>query len=425
MEEKINRIRKEAPMSREVHEKRLLRLLKSEVVQQPIPEEELAELFSGMTLADWSRVTELAAANRLCPILFGALVRNTALKIPMQMGQYLRNVTMRSSMAFYQKFALASELLKRMEREKVHGCVLKGISLSALYPVPEGRAFSDIDLYIPDPEEFRRFTASLEAEGFKRNQEDRTDYHVSYRFVHNGVGCEIEIHYRLTTTWGKKKFDAKLDENYDQGIEMEEGTTISLMGVALPALPVTLDALYLLMHLFQHFMNKGFGIRLLLDWTIFWNQKGAEVDVEQFRQWIHSLGLEYFLDVINWICTEYLGMAPPVFGALQAEPCQNLAESLLDDVLAGGEFGSQDKSRIVVPSFKAGIRGFFLELHRQTKRHYPRASRIPVLLPLLWVMAALSFQINNLFRRRVSLRNVLKSSSSRNRLAQKLKVFEE
>lgn len=412
-------------MSREVHERRLLRLLRSEITRQPIPEEELAALYGDMTAPDWSRVTELAAANRLCPILFGALAGNPALKIPMQMGRYLQSVAIQNSMAFYKMLSLTCELTRRMEREKVRGFVIKGVCLSAVYPTPESRAFSDIDLYIPDMEEFRRFAASLEADGMERTQEERTDYHAGFRFVHEGASCKIELHYRLTTSWGKRSFDGKLAEIIRRQMQEETGETLSLLNAEIPTLSATMDALYQLMHLFQHFMNKGFGLRLLCDWTLFWNRKGERVDAERFTGWVRMLGLEYFLDVLNRICMDRLGMEPPVFGMLQEEPCGELAERLLDDILAGGEFGTQDRNRIVVPSFKAGVKAYFLELHRQTKRHYPRASRIKLLLPLLWVMAAVSFQINNIFRRKISVIGVFKSSNSRNRLAQKLKVFED
>ena len=66
-----------------------------------------------------------------------------------------------------------------------------------------------------------------------------------------------------------------------------------------------------------------------------------------------------------------------------------------------------------------------MELHRQTKRRYPRASKIKILLPVLWVSAAVIFQYNNLFRRRITLRGVIASNNLRNQLAKKLHIFDE
>ena len=84
-----------------------------------------------------------------------------------------------------------------------------------------------------------------------------------------------------------------------------------------------------------------------------------------------------------------------------------------------------DESRIVVTSRRSGVKAYLMELHRQTQKRYPRASKNKLLLPVLWVCAAVIFQYNNLFRRKISLRRVLTTSNLRNRLAKKLHIFDE
>lgn len=412
-------------MSRLIQEKRLLRLLRSELNEEPIPEAELSALFGPMSLEDWSNVMNLAVQNRVCPLLFGAVLRNRGMRIPMQMGQYLQRDSFQNSMAFYQKFSLVCGILELMKRENVNGCILKGVTLSALFPTQESRTFSDIDVFVPDAQEYSRLIAAFEAGGFQKENTDVTDYHESFLYEQNGVSCETEIHYRLNTQWGNERFDSALKKIYRQAVASEPMETIRLMDVEIPSLPVTLNALYLLLHLFQHFMNKGFGIRLFLDWAVFWKKNGCRVDCKKLEGWLEELSLGQFADVINHACVEYLGMELPDFGWLRGEPDMALTEELLDDVFAGGDFGKNDKNRMIVTPRKASITAYLMELHRQTQHNYPRASKIKLLLPALWVATALMFQYRNMTKRKIRLKAVFASSNKRNMLAQKLHIFKE
>ncbi len=58
----------------------------------------------------------------------------------------------------------------------------------------------------------------------------------------------------------------KLASDMLAGCEMTE-----IMGYRIPVCTRTQEAYYLLVHMLQHFLRAGFGIKLLCDWVVFWN----------------------------------------------------------------------------------------------------------------------------------------------------------
>lgn len=412
-------------MSRTVHELRLMELIRSELQGTPISDEKISELFPQLTPDDWNQLLQLSEANRMHGIVMDSLMLNRKIPVPMPIGRFLQQTEMRSSFAYYRKIFVLTSMLELLRSKQADGYLLKGASLNILYPREESRSFGDIDLFIPDKAAHDRVCRAMEARGYPKEQEDMTDYHSSYVFQQDDVSCPVEIHYFLNCSWQNGDFDQKLARIYSQALAEEAPEKLTIMEVEVQGLPVTMEALYLLMHMFQHFMNKGFGLRLFTDWLVFWQKKGSRVNRERFSEWIHALGLECFVDVINSICVRYLGMELPDFGWLAGEPDAEIAEQLLDDVFAGGEFGKQDSNRMIVTTRKAGLKGYLYELHRQTKKRFPKSSKYVILLPVLWCLTGLIFEYNNFFRRKIALKDVLASTNTRNQLAQKMHIFEE
>lgn len=407
-----------------IHELRLLRLMRSELNEEPLSAQSVQEGFLNWTPEDWNGLMAAAQANKLLPLLLDALQRNPSIPVPPPVRQFLERFALQNSMAYYQKVFLLSSLAELLRDRQVTGYLLKGAGLNALYPREESRSFGDIDLYIPDREGFRRVQTVFQSQGCEKMADSMTDYHVSYRYERDGSQCEVELHYRLTTCWQNGDFDERLDRIYSEAIAALPPRTVRVMEMEFRVLPLTMEALYLLMHMFQHFMDKGFGLRLLLDWTVFWRKMGQGVDCSLLSGWVRELGLEGFLDAVDSICVRHLGMALPEFGWLGGED-QAVAGELLEDVFSGGEFGHLDKNRMVVTARRGGVKAYLMELHRQTGRRFPRASRVKAVLPALWLCTAVIFQYNNLFRRRISLGKVLSVSGERSRLAGKMHIFDE
>lgn len=54
----------------------------------------------------------------------------------------------------------------------------------------------------------------------------------------------------------------------------------TILGYPICAATDPYDAYYLLLHMLQHFVRAGFGVKLLCDWTVFW-KRGLSQDTKE------------------------------------------------------------------------------------------------------------------------------------------------
>lgn len=406
----------------EMHEQMMLTLLGSYLGQVPVSRLHKKELFLKAEERDWVRLAELSAKHMVMPLLFEALEQNRELKVSEPVRGYLRRAAFAVSMNYYRMVSLVSDLLALMEQSQIRCYLLKGISLAVLYPKEETRSFGDIDLYIPDREQFAYACRLLEQNGNKKRS-DLSDYHVSFDYQSQGTGCELELHWKLFTAF-ESGFDRELDRICEEAGQGEGTEYVFPMGIKVPVLPDTFQALYLLMHMFQHFVSSGFGVKLFCDWTVFWRRKGGNVDRGRFLSWIGRLRLERFLDTVTDISIEYFGLERSMCAFAEDRAAdRELIAAFLSDVLEGGEFGKNDAARMLITTGGSGMKGYLRELHRQMKKRFPRLCRYVVLWPALWLLAGIAFLYNNRTLRGVSAGAVISSSEKRSDLLRKMDVF--
>lgn len=405
---------------RDMNQRRLLCLMKSALQKEAAP----LETFSQMTIQDWQAIVQMAMVQHCIPMLGLAISQNSQLPVPPGLRAQLDKQALNNAFVFYQKVNLAAALQEKMNTLGVKGYFLKGLGLNALYPIEEVRVFSDIDYFIDDAKAYQKVIDAFEEAGYQKDHEEMTDYHHSYLFTSNNQAIEVELHYRLTTSYANGNFDCILQKIYDDALASQPFSNETIMNLTIPTLPTTLNALYLLMHMFQHFMNKGFGLKLFFDWVVFWQHKADQIDQVLFKQWLKELGLTGFASTISGVCIDYLGLDEHQLQWLKDND-HDLVEALLDDVFEGGEFGKQDKDRMQVTSRKASLSAYLFELHRQMKKRFKKLHHIILLWPILWVLTGVMFVYNNIFVRRISTLDVLKNSNQRNALAKKMHIFEQ
>lgn len=408
----------------EMSEQMMLALLGSHLGQVPVSENQKKELFLKAEEKDWIRLAELSAKHMVMSLLFEALDRNREITVPDPIRGHLQRAAFAVSMNYYRMVSLVSDLLALMEQSQIRCYILKGISLAVFYPKEESRSFGDIDLYIPDREQFAYACRILEKKGNKiKKRDDLSDYHISFDYQSNGIGCELELHWKLFTAF-ENGFDRELGQICEEVGKGEETACVFPMGIKVPVLPATFQALYLLMHMFQHFMSSGFGVKLFCDWTVFWRHNSGNVDYERFLSWIRRLRLERFLDTVTEISIENFGLERSMCGFADGRTAdRKLMSDFLSDVLEGGEFGKSDASRMLITTGRPGVKSYMRELHRQMKKRFPRLCRYVILWPALWLLAGIAFLYNNRTLRGVSTRAILSSNEKRSELAKKMDVF--
>lgn len=254
-------------------------------------------------------------------------------------------------------------LYRKLRAENSCPLVLKGPVCAALYPKPEERLFSDVDL-LADHNEFDRTRDILLKLGCRTTGESKNTHELTFYLP--GSPLVLELHGAAFP-----KNDAYGDMNLFFAPDKIHTRTVTVQGVEINTLGTNETFLYLLCHSLKHFLHGGCGIRSVCDLLLFAEKHAKALDALYLRRCCEKISALEFLTSLFLIGEKYLGFEKPESLALLfAHPAPN-EEDLLQDILAGGVHGGAEKSRLhsanitlhAVAAQKTGKRGQFSVLH--------------------------------------------------------------
>ena len=136
-----------------------------------------------------------------------------------------------------------------------------------------------------------------------------------------------------------------------------------------------------------------------------------------------------FAAMMTRVCVRYLGLQEEKMDFLlqesdtiQTEKRMDLIEELMAEIFEAEEFGHSGQDRMVTLR-GTKITDYVREFHHQMKLTYPRAGRIVVLYPLLWVMTLCGFLYRNRTLRKVSGRQILQKAKKRSQITEQMRLF--
>ena len=321
----------------------------------------------------------------------------------------------------YHLLFLGSYVIGLLDERHIDSILLKGSATAEYYPVPELRKSGDIDLLLRDEAAVEAACSWLQEYGFVRMEEQAAHHHV---VCESPDHISVELHSALAEPFDDPKVNALLKRQQEQFFVHRMGQT--LMGKPMPVLSYPYHAYYLLLHMLQHFLRAGFGLKLLCDWVCLWEQGCTDADADVFLQLVKKSGMEQFAVLVTAVCIKKLGLSAEPFPfwktQLAAVKDAQLME-FLQEILEAEEFGHADETRMVVMR-GTRIRDYMREFHHQMLLTYPRAGKCPLLYPLLWGMLLSGFLYRNKHVRGVSSREVLKKAKKRSRLVENLHLFQ-
>lgn len=362
--------------------------------------------------AEW--VYEVADSHAVLSIVAEKFFSYPALE------QKAREVCRQTALRSYRLLFLTKYVVAVLREHDIQTVVLKGVSTAYYYREPELRKSGDVDLQLLDPSQINEAERALLNKGFRRNAEQNVNHHLS---LFSPEGIEVELHVMLAEPFDNmevNRYLSRLVQELGQHTEERE-----IMGVVLPVLSDGLQAYHLLLHMLQHFLRAGFGIKLLCDWAVFWNRDVDEKECALYRRLTADTGLENFSRMITSVCVYRLGLRRQPNGwlcdALFSEADE---ESFWNDILEAEEFGRADAKRMVVLRDK-GLKGYIREFHHQMHLNFPKAGRCFLLFPVLWLVTLVRFLRNNRKVRGVTLRQVLRTADMRSHRMEQLGLFQK
>lgn len=386
--------------------------------------EKQKKLLERMTQSDCDELMRMCGLHQIWGVVSAGLKKYGDAQVNGTLRSRMQQAEEKVAFQYYTMLSFTTYVLSVFREEGIQCYLLKGIALNALYPKEEMRKLSDADIYIPDMRDYRRADGILKKRGFKK-EKGLAEFHSGYVKEMGGKHCLLELHWRPCNMMRNPDSEKYLTELFGN---LEYRPDICrIAGVDIPVLPATENAFQLLLHMFQHFIREGFGLRMLCDWCVFLRHKGSQIDDDRLLAHMEGTAITGFAWSLTTACITHFGLDGTDIGWLQridGKSYEKCDEMVYRDVMNGGEFGQGERSRVTVLDG-----GSFLPLsyvravHDMMRSRFPKLRKLVIAWPVLWAAAIVIFLINNRKLDRGSTSDVIKSARARSALFRKMKIF--
>lgn len=268
----------------------LLELINATLCKRPLNE----KVFEGATETDWQQCYDIALAQGVLAMTFPAMsslpkALRPTLQIWAQWMAYTQSIVDLS----HHKRDVVKQIGNWLADDGLATTIIKGFSLSALYPNPNLREFSDIDIF--SGSDYEGVNACFAKHGV---MVDNVDGHHAYL---NMEGVSIEHHFAFSNTKVKNGLEGPEDALQQLVVTAAQPTAIK--GVCFPCPAFTV--LFVGYHAYEHFLQEKIQIRHIIDWALALrqlNEEGAEMVYKEMvdTQW------GYFLHTMTAIAMHQL-----------------------------------------------------------------------------------------------------------------------
>ena len=325
--------------------------------------------------------------------------------------------------AFIRNLHSHAELHCLLSEESIPYVILKGQASASYYPDPMLRVMGDVDFLVPVSER-EKADALLRDRGFDRpTGAEKHAFHWAY----TKGRIRLELHWDLP---GMPASDGRIRTIASDIIE--KAVPRELMGRRMMLPSPFHHGIVLLLHTISHLTGGGIGLRHLCDWLVFQESLPEEEFRALFEGPLREIGLWKFAQVLTRVGILY-------FGCGERSWCRDADEkvcrALLEDILAGGNFGVKDDARKSQEKLiqdratkrlgQGWLKTGFANLNEKAMRDYPFSRRL-LLRPigLTAVTCRYAAQVVGGKRNNVFSRKIMNTAMERKKLYGELKLFE-
>lgn len=226
--------------------------------------------------------------------------------------------------------ARLNELLTQHEVDYV---MVKGQTVAAYYPDPLLRQIGDIDFYC-DAQNFKKAQRVIKAEWGISTTVEGNYKHAEFAYKH----ILYEAHFSLIQLFSKRN-----NSYWQQILHDDKGTIVNVDGVQVKTLSPTLHTLYIFLHLYNHLLDLGVGLRQFCDLAILLHSCKNDIDLALLRSHLETLGLEKPYRACGTVLVDYLGLPASELGYELSDYDRKYKSRILDVVFYRGNMGYYHK----------------------------------------------------------------------------------
>lgn len=281
---------------------------------------------------DWQEAYLLAGKHALVGLLFSANEKlneqNKTFMPPMPLFYQWMGETLQIENRNKEVNYAAEQLTRIFKGGGLRSCVLKGQGIARLYPKPERRQSGDIDLWV----EGGREKVLKFLKGSYLDIGHVVIHHVDARIVD---GVDTEIHF-LPVYACNPILHHKLQKFFRRYSDVQFSNYDKELGFSYPTLGF--NAVYILAHIYMHFLYEGIGLRQIVDYYYVLKNLGED-ERRQSATDIKEAGLKKFAGAVMYVLKEVCGMDETIF---VTELDNRRGTLLLEEIMRSGNFGKYD-----------------------------------------------------------------------------------
>lgn len=317
-----------------------------------------------------------AAKHNVQFIIFGAIDKESA---PKDVYEQWEKAAASVIVATAYKRRIFEELLKKLDKNNIKAVMVKGFTLSDLYPIPNARVMGDVDL-ITDIADRDAFNAIMLNSGYAIVTDDEDEV-VTFK-KQNEYTVEV---------FKSVNHDIYMGSIPEDSVSYKDFNNIRVL---IPSAHIA----YIVNHIRKHITFKGAGVRNLSDLYVALTK--LDYDKDELLLLVKNNGNEKLFLALTAILDNRFGYNNP-FDTSKIE--KELPEMLLEFLLRDGAFGNPNVSATTKRGAMKGRSKFgtFLRLvfppYKEIAARYKFVGKYPILLPVGW----LARMFSAIFKRRV------------------------
>jgi hypothetical protein len=325
-----------------------------------------------------------------------------------------------------------TSLHRLLSENHVPYSILKGTASASYYANPLTRAMGDVDFYV-DPADRPRVTELLRENGYTVQDYDGADPHAFHLAVKKDH-IHMELHYQFPGVPDlpvAETLSELLSDMREKAVLMQNGLTTCMQPSAFH------HGLIMLMHLQQHLLNEGIGLRHLCDWAVFVHHFKGDEFKRIFKNKLKSVGLWRLARLLSLSAVLYIGLSEQSWMRENPED-EETARQLMIDIVAGGNFGRKDRQRAFEAKFigrqgkkdssKSRLVKAISAVNESFRVRWPIMKRYPLFLPFGWIYSVCGYLIHNRQRRKkgkqIRILHAYQKSEARGLLYDQLHIYD-
>jgi hypothetical protein len=302
--------------------------------------------YQGYSIEQYSKMLARTTADGIYSIIADALISlSEEINLPVSI-KIVCGIHVEKSKKRYDKISgTAVKISAKLSRLGIKMMIMKGLSVSAMYPKPYLREFGDIDMYLFG--KYETFDELMESEGIiVKNKRDKHS-----NLAYEGISIENHKYFGNIDIY---KTDVMLQPILDELAKHSEqnptylqmDNRANIYNIIVPT--ADFNALFLLRHSTVHLIAGNMPLRHLCDWAIFLKNSSNELHKETIKSHFHNLGLEKAAGAFCYIAIEYLGLDAKCSIYENYGEYADFASSILSLLIEAKEFNRKPAPKNIV-----------------------------------------------------------------------------